>query len=128
MLRALLAIALLGVVLMGHAATPCASIVGWAGFPLCAEQDPPEVPTLVPDVIGDDEATATAAIEAEGLFVADPTFSQCSAEALGTVVDQNPDAGTAMSEGEFVSLWLSSGVACGDGVPPLWLRFDRRRF
>ena len=80
----------------------------------------------VPDVLGDDESTATAAIEAEGLVVGSVN-NQCSDVMSGLVVDQNPDGGATVAAGSTVSLWLSSGVACGSGRPPLWLFLEIQR-
>ncbi len=81
---------------------------------------------VVPDVLTDDEATATMAIEGAGLVV-EGVLAQCSEEMAGTVVDQNPDGGTEVAAGSGVSIWLSTGVACGDGRPPLWLGARRQR-
>jgi hypothetical protein len=62
--------------------------------------------TVVPDVIGTDEATAKQAITAAGL--------QCGAFLLhvpdhGTVVRQSPPGGTAVVRHSGVSIWVATG-------------------
>jgi len=96
------------------------TFVGWVGVPLLDETPPPAQVT-VPDVIGDDEATATTAIEAEGLVVSAQT--KCSAVMAGDVFAQSPIGGTMVDAGSTVTIQVSSGVLCS-GSPWLWLRLE----
>jgi eukaryotic-like serine/threonine-protein kinase len=69
---------------------------------------PEATPTVtVPDVAGQDEATATATLENAGLSAQSTT--QASDEAEGTVIAQNPSAGTEVAEGTTVTITVSSG-------------------
>jgi eukaryotic-like serine/threonine-protein kinase len=74
------------------------------------ETEEPEL-AEVPDVVGTDHAEAGAAVEERGL-IAD-SYPVESAEPSGTVVAQNPAAGTQLAEGEHVRL----NVALGAGTP-----------
>jgi eukaryotic-like serine/threonine-protein kinase len=66
-----------------------------------------EAPT-VPDVLGDDEATAEAALVAEGLVKGTVTTSTDGATELndGTVKSTTPSAGTKVNTGSAVALVL----------------------
>ena len=65
----------------------------------------------VPDVVGTDHAEAGAAVEERGL-IAD-SYPVESNEPSGTVVAQNPDAGTQLAQGQHVRL----NVSLGTGTP-----------
>jgi serine/threonine-protein kinase len=64
----------------------------------------------VPNVIGSDRSSAESAIVAAGLSVGSVT-SQTSAEPSGTVISQNPSAGSRVDKGSSVSFVVSSGGA-----------------
>ncbi len=69
---------------------------------------PEATPTVtVPEVRGQDEATATANLEAAGLQV--QSTEAASEEAEGTVFEQNPAAGTVVEEGTTVTISVSTG-------------------
>ena len=71
---------------------------------------------VVPDVVGLTQAAAMTAITAAGLYVGTVT-EQCSdTVAAGSVISQNPVAGTAVTEGTTVNLVVSSGP-CPVAVP-----------
>ncbi|MBP9002133.1 MAG: PASTA domain-containing protein [Candidatus Hydrogenedentes bacterium] len=68
------------------------------------------VPTsLVPNVTGQSETTARAAIESAGLIVGDTSYQCNNAIAAGTVLEQSPTAGTRLDLGSAVDLVVSSG-------------------
>ena len=68
------------------------------------------VPTsLVPNVTGQSETTARAAIESAGLIVGDTSYQCNNAIAAGTVLEQSPNAGTRLDLGSAVDLVVSSG-------------------
>jgi PASTA domain/FG-GAP-like repeat/Bacterial Ig-like domain (group 2) len=65
---------------------------------------------VVPNVVGQTESAATAAIVAVGLQVGGSTSASSGTVPAGSVVSQNPTAGTMMSRGSPVSLVVSSGT------------------
>ena len=68
------------------------------------------VPTsLVPNVTGQSETTARAAIESAGLIVGDTSYQCNNTIAAGTVLEQSPNAGTRLDLGSTVDLVVSSG-------------------
>ena len=69
----------------------------------------------VPDVVGQDVTTATATLEAEGFVVGARIQQQNCIVPVGTVLDQNPDAGTDASPGSTVDLTVS---ACSGSALP----------
>jgi hypothetical protein len=69
----------------------------------------------VPNVLGDDLTTATAAIVAAGLVLGTVGYTPDVAP-VGTVISQNPVGGTSVSPNSAVNLILSSGL---DTVPDL---------
>jgi beta-lactam-binding protein with PASTA domain len=71
------------------------------------EAEPEQV--SVPDAIGTDHVDAGAEIDAAGL-VAD-TYPVQSGDPRGTVVAQNPDPNTQLTEGDHVRLNVSTGPA-----------------
>jgi serine/threonine-protein kinase len=64
-------------------------------------------PVIVPSVIGQTEEDARATLEAEGLEV--DVATQASDEEQGTVIDQDPSAGTEVSPGDTVRILVSEG-------------------
>jgi eukaryotic-like serine/threonine-protein kinase len=76
-----------------------------------AEEEPPEEePSVVemPDVVGTDVISGGDAVEELGLIA--NTFPVESQEEIGTIVSQNPDAGTELREGQTVRLNVSLGT------------------
>lgn len=75
-------------------------------------------PVLVPNVVGMTQAAASSAISTAGLTVG--TISQLSSNSapVGSVISENPVAGTSVPGGSAVNLVVSSGpfidVAAGD--------------
>ena len=63
----------------------------------------------VPDVTGKTEAEAAAALEDAGLEVGAVTQASDAQAVAGTVLQQDPAAGTEVDEGSAVALTLSSG-------------------
>jgi beta-lactam-binding protein with PASTA domain len=63
----------------------------------------PGSPTPVPDVVGQDEASARTALEDEGFRV---IVIQRRGGATGTVVEQQPTAGTTIAAGDFVAIYV----------------------
>ena len=63
----------------------------------------------VPDVTGKTQADATKALEDAGLKVGEVTQASDAEAAAGTVLLQEPAAGTEVDEGSAVALTLSSG-------------------
>ncbi len=68
----------------------------------------------VPNVTGQTQAAATSAITDAGLAVGPVTEQSSSTVAPGTVISQNPPAGTNVAHGSPVDLVVSSGVAVPD--------------
>lgn len=69
--------------------------------------------TTVPDVVGDDVATATAALNVATLVLGTNT-QVVSALPAGTVISQNPAAGSAATAGDAVDITTSQGIAVPD--------------
>jgi PASTA domain/Bacterial Ig-like domain (group 2)/PKD domain len=65
---------------------------------------------VVPNVVGQTESAATAAIVGAGLQVGGSTSTSSGTFPAGSVVSQNPAAGTMMRRGSPVSLVVSSGT------------------
>lgn len=68
-----------------------------------------EPPVTVPDVVGQDQASATAEIEAEGLVVA-VAQAYSDSVAAGNVISQDPIAGSEVSPGSTVTITVSLGA------------------
>src|SRR6266446_9596210 len=67
----------------------------------------PTVP--VPNVVGQMQAAATSAIIGAGLTLGAVTLQSSSTVAAGSVISENPAAGTKVASGSAVSLIVSSG-------------------
>jgi eukaryotic-like serine/threonine-protein kinase len=65
-------------------------------------------PVKVPDVVGQPEAQATAALQADG-FVANTTPQASTTVAQGVVISTNPPAGQSAGEGSAVQVVVSNG-------------------
>jgi beta-lactam-binding protein with PASTA domain len=61
----------------------------------------------VPDVVGEDEAGAREALEAEG-FVVETIRDRTTDAAEGIVLDQQPAAGTRAPSGGVITLWIAA--------------------
>ncbi|HEX2144951.1 MAG TPA: PASTA domain-containing protein [Glycomyces sp.] len=66
-------------------------------------------PLTVPDVVGQSEAEATDAIEAEGLAVGEVTPRYSDTIPAGSVIEQNPAADAPAGDGDPVDLVVSDG-------------------
>ena len=64
-----------------------------------------------PNVQGDTQAAATAAITAAGLTVGTITMQASSTVAAGDIISESPVAGTSLSSGTAINLIVSSGPA-----------------
>jgi N-acetylneuraminic acid mutarotase len=69
----------------------------------------------VPNVVGDTEASASTAIIGAGLVVGTTTQQSSSTVASGSVIGENPAAGTDVASGSAIALIVSSGPASGTG-------------
>ncbi len=65
---------------------------------------------LVPNVVGQTQAAATTAITTAGLALGTVTTQSNATVAAGTVISQNPTAGTNVVAGSAVNLVVSSGA------------------
>ncbi len=93
-----------------------ASVAGGSNVDLVVSSGP----IVVPDVVGNSQAAATATLTAAGLNVT--TTSVPSEAPVGTVVSQNPAAGSNASAGDTVALAIAAPVGAGGsatGVPTL---------
>lgn len=73
--------------------------------------------TVVPDVVGEDEAIASAEIEYVGLEVGAVTTQENETIPVGEVISQDPIGGTEVAFGSAVNLVVSSGPQICTGVP-----------
>jgi serine/threonine-protein kinase len=102
-------LAVLGVVLAVLAALGLLGLVVWnlAGP---ASEPPPAPQVAVPDLVDSTDQEAREALLAAGLtFLEAPRRADETPE--GTVIDQDPDAGTQVDEGSDVRVTVSSGPA-----------------
>jgi beta-lactam-binding protein with PASTA domain len=65
---------------------------------------------VVPDVVGDDEATGTASLEGAG-FVVSVQTSYSDTVAAGDIISQNPAGGATAAAGSTVIIVVSLGEA-----------------
>ncbi len=73
-----------------------------------ANATPPVVTVSVPAVVGESQNNAEAALKNDGLKY---TITQATSnEAAGTVLSENPSAGTPLKKGSSVALTVSSGT------------------
>ncbi|MDQ4095474.1 MAG: Stk1 family PASTA domain-containing Ser/Thr kinase, partial [Actinomycetota bacterium] len=65
-------------------------------------------PTIVPEVVGLDQASAEDELEAVGLV---PSVQETASDDVdeGVVLDQDPDQGTAVADGSTVTIYVSTG-------------------
>jgi predicted nucleic acid-binding protein len=90
----------------------------------------PPVLVEVPDVVGNDQATGTAALEAEGFVVAAQT-AYSSTVAAGLIISQSPAGGVEAPEGSTVTITVSLGEAphteSNAGGWAFYLRYEQER-
>jgi beta-lactam-binding protein with PASTA domain len=72
---------------------------------------PPTSSISVPNVVGDSQTAATAALVAAGLTAGSVVAESSPTASLGTVLSESPVAGTAVAAGSAVNLMVSSGPA-----------------
>ena len=73
-------------------------------------------PVTVPDVVGQTQAAATTAISGAGLVVGTVTPQSSATVPAGSVISQNPAAGTSVAPGSAVNLVVSLGPAPVSGA------------
>jgi hypothetical protein len=83
--------------------------VAWAAGAFDGET--PAKKVAVPDLVGMTEAGAAKALEQAGLKVGEVVSEQSDAGPAGTVITQDPKAGTEVAEGVLVALTVSSGAS-----------------
>ncbi len=79
------------------------------GYTLVAPSVQIDLATTVPDVVGQTQADATAAIIAAGLTVGAVTNAGSATVPAGSVISQNPAAGASVGGGSAVDLVVSTG-------------------
>lgn len=68
----------------------------------------------VPNVVGSTQAAATSALKTAGLVVGTVTMAASSTVPAGSVISQNPTAGTTVATASAVSLTVSTGPVPGN--------------
>lgn len=91
------------------AQNPAAGTYAYLGTPVNVTLSLGLGPVVVPDVIGDTAAAATAAINTVGLIVNATSTAPSLLYPAGEVIAQNPQGGTAVAQGSYVSYVVSSG-------------------
>ncbi len=71
----------------------------------------PAAMVAVPNVVGDTQAAATAAITGAGLTLGAVTMQSSGTVASGNIISENPAAATNVASGSAVAIVVSSGVA-----------------
>jgi hypothetical protein len=69
---------------------------------------------VVPDVVGMTLAAATSALTSAGLAVGTVTTANSSTVPAGSIISENPAAGSSVPAGSAVSLVVSNGLLVGD--------------
>jgi PASTA domain len=77
---------------------------------------PTAAPVVVPDVLGDTQEEARAALEALGLTVT-ITTEPADGQVGGVVVTQDPAAGLSVVPGAAVTIGVTEGPAAGEPIP-----------
>jgi len=98
------------------------AILGGGGYllvnSLTKDENPQSLTIVVPNVVGQTLDDATAALEAQGLTVADPKFKATDAAAPDTVLAQDPAADQQVGKGAEVTLTVAKAPNTIQ-VPPL---------
>ncbi len=92
----------------------------WVDVVFDTEVDP--VPVAVPDVVGQLQAAATAALTDAGLALGTVSLQSSPTVPAGHVISQDPAAGELVALGSTVDLVVSSGVAAGPALASLTLK------
>ena len=87
------------------------SISGCGGGSASPGESVPPSTVVVPNVVGQSQAAASAAITAAGLTVGTVTMQSSSTVAAGDVISQSPATGASVTSGSAVNLVVSSGPA-----------------
>ncbi len=74
-------------------------------------------PVTVPNVVGQSQSAAQAAITAAGLAYSGSTTQSSTTVTAGNVISQSPAAGTSVAAATSVSLVVSSGPAVANALP-----------
>ncbi|MBI2425442.1 MAG: PASTA domain-containing protein [Candidatus Hydrogenedentes bacterium] len=77
----------------------------------------PDGPVTVPNLVGLTDAAATAALNAIGLFLGDVSLQISATVPAGSIVSQNPTAGSETESGSSVNIVVSSGATGQVSVP-----------
>jgi beta-lactam-binding protein with PASTA domain len=88
---------------------PVGGTLALAGSPVSLTISLGPAPVLVPNVVGMTQPAAEAAILAAGLQVGTVTTANSPTVPAGSVISQNPSAGSSVPEGSSVSLVVSLG-------------------
>jgi beta-lactam-binding protein with PASTA domain len=88
---------------------PLGGTLALAGSPVSLTISLGPAPFLVPNVVGMTQSAATTAIQAAGLQVGTATTANSPTVPAGSVISQNPPAGSSVPEGSSVSLVVSLG-------------------
>ena len=86
-----------------------ASVTKGSAVALVVSSGPAKV--VVPNVVGNSQAAATTAITAAGLTLGTVTMQSSSTVASGSVISENPAAGTSVASASAVSIVVSTGSA-----------------
>jgi 6-phosphogluconolactonase (cycloisomerase 2 family) len=84
-----------------------ASVASGSAVALTVSSGPAQV--AVPNVVGDTQAAATTAITGAGLKVGNVTMTSSNSVPSGSVISENPAAGTKVAPASAVDLTVSSG-------------------
>ncbi len=77
---------------------------------------PVSPPVTVPNVLGSTPDAATASLQSLGLTASDTQTSDRTESQFGTVVTQDPPAGTAVAQGAPVALGICDAISSTDPV------------
>jgi hypothetical protein len=72
-------------------------------------------PTMVPNIVGSTQSSATTAITGAGLVLGTVTSQSSATVASGEVISETPSAGTSVAAGSSVNLVVSTGPAASSG-------------
>ena len=87
------------------------------GGPLPGLPAPGSPATSVPNVVGTTQAAASSAIDSANLQLGTVTTASSNSVPSGSVISENPTAGTSVSTGSSVDLVISTGVATANVCP-----------
>jgi len=90
------------------AQTPSAGTKTDKGTPVTLKVAGPQ-PVIVPSIVGQTQANASTALQAAGLSLGDPITQSSATVAAGTVMQQEPVAGTQVPAGTAIGVVVSKG-------------------